>query len=138
MTNVTSETVESIRVAIDTTGSLARPRLVLPDDQVPETVIRIVADDRTYHAPVEQGLSGDPEIPGLYANVRLARERSGENILPQWLETHDLSVGRSALLDVVVDGEQYGLRAPGERAVYRVVESADEGLESIAESLDFE
>lgn len=138
MTNVTSDAVETIRVDVDTTGSLDRPRLVVPEGQVPETVVRVVADERTYHAPVERAISGDLEITGLYGNTRLARERAGENLLPTWLSNHNLSAGRSAHLDVVVDGEQYGLRAPGDRAVYHVVESTNDSLQSIAETLDSE
>lgn len=138
MPNVTSETVETVRVAIETAGSLDRPRLVVPDGAAPEGVVRVVADERTYHAPIERGLSGDLELRGLYENARLARTRDGRNVLPEWIDRKDLHAGRSALLDIVVEGEQYGLRAPGERAVYQTVEGPPDSLASIAEDLDAE
>lgn len=136
MPSVTSDGVETVRVAIEKAGALGRPKLVVPDGAMPEGVVRVDADSETYHARVEVGLGGELELRGLYDNARLAREGSGENRLPEWVDESGLTTGRSALLDVVVDGEQYGLRAPGQRAVYRVVESPDEGLASIAERLD--
>ena len=73
---------------------------------------------------------------GLYDNPRMARQRDGDNRLAEWVEAAGLEPGRTALVDVVVEGEQYGLRAPGDSAVYRVVESPDDDLASIAEDVD--
>jgi hypothetical protein len=136
MPSLSSDGVETVRVAIESAGALDRPKLVVPEGTMPEGVVRIEADESTYHAPVEVGLDGEYELRGLYDNARLAREGGGENRLTEWVEAAGLEAGRSALLDVVVEGEQYGLRAPGERAVYDIAETPDDSLASIAEDLD--
>lgn len=136
MPSLSSDAVETVRASIESSGALDRPKLVVPEGTIPEGVVRVDADGSTYHAHVETSLQGEVEIRGLYENARLARKRDGENRLESWVESAGLESGRSALVDVVVDGEQYGLRAPGEDAVYRVVESPDESLSSIAEDID--
>jgi hypothetical protein len=103
---------------------------------MPEGVVRVDADGATYHAPVAIDFDGDLELRGLYDNARMARERDGENRLREWVDDQGLAPGRTVLVDVVVEGEQYGLRAPGDSAVYRVVESPDDDLASIAEDVD--
>ena len=136
MPSVTSDGVETVRAAIERAGALDRPKLVVPEGTMPEGVVRVDADGTTYHAHVEVGLDGDLEVRGLYDNARLARTGEGENRLGEWVEAAGLEAGRSALVDVVVEGEQYGLRAPGDRAVYDVMETPDDSLASIAEDLD--
>jgi hypothetical protein len=136
MPSVSSDGVETVRASIERSGALDRPKIVVPAGTIPEGVVRADADDRTYHAPVDVGLDGDLELRGLYENARLARTGEGENHLSAWVESVGLEAGRSVLVDVVVEGEQYGLRAPGDRAVYEVVESPDSDLASIAEDLD--
>ena len=136
MPRLSADAVDTVRVAIESSGALDRPKLVIPEGTMPEGVVRVEADDRTYHARVEVGLGGDLEVRGLYDNPRLAREGGGENHLETWVERAGLDAGRTALLDVVVDGEQYGLRAPGHGAVYEIVDRPDESLASIAEDLD--
>jgi hypothetical protein len=132
MPSVSSDAVETVRASIASAGALDRPKLLAPERTMPEGVVRVEADETTYHAAVEVGL----ELRGLYDNARLARTGEGENHLGRWVDAKGLEAGRSALVDVVVEGEQYGLRAPGETAVYRVVDSPDDGLASIAEDLD--
>jgi hypothetical protein len=136
MPRVSSDGLETVRASIEQSGALDRPKLVVPEGTMPEGSVRVVADETTYHAATEVGLGGDLEVRGLYDNARLARSREGENHLPAWVDAAGLAAGRSALLDVVVDGEQYGLRAPGESVVYRVTETPDESLASIAEDVD--
>lgn len=136
MSRVSSDAVETVRASIERAGALDRPRLVLPEGTMPEGLVRVDADETTYHAPVDRGLDGDLELRGLYGNARLARIGEGDNELADWVDSKGLEAGRTVLVDVVVDGEQYGLRAPGERAVYRAVESPDDSLASIAEDLD--
>jgi hypothetical protein len=136
MPSVTSDGVETVRASIERAGALDRPKLVLPDGAAPEGVVRVEADETTYHARVEVGLGGDLELRGLYDNARLARDGEGENRLAAWVDSKGLEAGRTALVDVVIDGDQYGLRAPGEDAVYRVVDSPDDSLASIAEDVD--
>ncbi|PSQ43749.1 hypothetical protein BRD14_02575 [Halobacteriales archaeon SW_5_68_122] len=136
MPSVSSDGVKTVRAEIVESGALDRPKLRVPDGTIPEGVVRVEADRTTYHAPVEVSLDGDLEVRGLYDNPRMARQRDGDNHLAEWVEAAGLEPGRTALVDVVVDGEQYGLRAPGEDAVYRVVEAADDDLASIAEDVD--
>jgi len=136
MPSVSSDGVETVRAEIVESGALDRPKLHVPDGTIPEGVVRIEADRTTYHAPVEVSLDGDLEVRGLYDNPRMARQRDGDNHLAEWVEAAGLEPGRTALVDIVVDGEQYGLRAPGEDAVYRVVEAPDDDLASIAEDVD--
>ncbi|MFT4883898.1 MAG: hypothetical protein ACI8U4_001411 [Natronomonas sp.] len=136
MPSLSSDGVETVRASIEQAGALNRPRIVVPEGTMPEGVVRLEADDTTYHADVQVGLDGDVEVRGLYENSRLARERDGKNRLGEWVDEKDLEAGRSALVDIVVDGEQYGLRAPGEDAVYRVAETPDDSLASIAEDVD--
>ena len=136
MTSVTSDGVETVRATIVKSGSLDRPKVSVPDGTMPEGVVRVDADGATYHAPVAIDFDGDLELRGLYDNARMARERDGENRLREWVDDQGLAPGRTVLVDVVVEGEQYGLRAPGDSAVYRVVESPDDDLASIAEDVD--
>ena len=136
MPNVTSDGVDTVRAEIVESGALDRPKVRLPDGTAPEGVVRVDAVGSTYHAPVTVALDGDLELRGLYDNARMARERDGDNRLAAWVDENGLAPGRTVLVDVVVDGQQYGLRAPGEEAVYRVVDSPDDDLASIAEDLD--
>ena len=136
MPSVTSDGVDTARAEIVESGALDRPKVRLPDGTAPEGVVRVDADGSTYHAPVTVSLDGDLELRGLYDNARMARERDGDNRLAAWVDENGLAPGRTVLVDVVVDGQQYGLRAPGEEAVYRVVDSPDNDLASIAEDLD--
>ncbi|MFQ3320435.1 MAG: hypothetical protein ACI8UR_002434 [Natronomonas sp.] len=136
MPSVSSDGVDTVRASIEQSGALDRPKLVVPDDVLPEGTVRVDADETTYHAVVDTGLGGDLELRGLYDNARLARTGEGENQLEEWVESCGLEIGRSALLDIVVEGEQYGLRAPGTRAVYQVADSPDDSLASIAEDVD--
>ena len=136
MPSVTSDGVDTVRAEIVESGALDRPKVRLPDGTAPEGVVRVDAAGSTYHAPVVVALDGDLELRGLYDNARMARERDGDNRLAAWVDEKGLDSGRTVLVDVVVDGQQYGLRAPGEEAVYRVVDSPDDDLASIAEDLD--
>ena len=136
MPSVSSDGVETVHAEIVESGALDRPKLHVPDGTAAEGVVRVEADRATYHAPVEVSLDGDLEVRGLYDNPRMARQRDGDNHLAEWVEAAGLEPGRTALVDIVVDGEQYGLRAPGEDAVYRVVEAPDDDLASIAEDVD--
>lgn len=136
MPSISSDGVETVRAAIESAGALNRPKLVVPDGTMPDDIVRLDADGTTYHAPVDVGLGDDLEVRGLYDNARLARTGEGENHLTDWVDSKELEAGRSALVDIVVDGEQYGLRAPGERAVYQVAETPDDSLAAIAEDVD--
>ncbi len=136
MPTVTSESTETIRASIVAVGAVDRPTVSLPDGTISEGVVRVDADETTYHAPITRGLSGDLELSGLYENARLARTQDGTNHFPSWVERHGLDIDRSVLLDVILEGTQYGLRAPGNRAVYEIIDAPDDSLASIADNLD--
>lgn len=126
--------VHAIRATVERAGSTRRPEVRLPAsdaDRVPDGVVRLVVDGREYRAPVD----GDV-IRGAYGNARLARERDGTNRLAAWIDEHDLGFGRAVLVDVVVPEFRFGLRRPGEQAVYDASEPPDGGLRDIAEGLD--
>ena len=136
MARISSDGLETIHGTILESGALDRLKLGVPDGAMPDGVVRVDAGRSTYHAPVEIGLDGDLELRGLYDNARMARERDGQNHLEDWVADKGLEAGRTVLLDVVVEDAQYGLRAPGEDAVYRVVERPDDDLAAIAEDVD--
>jgi hypothetical protein len=136
MARVSSDGLETIHGTILESSALDRLKLGVPDGAMPEGVVRVDAGRPTYHALVEVGLDGDLELRGLCDNVRMARERDGQNHLEDWVADNGLEAGRTVLLQVVVEGAQFGLRAPGEDAVYRVVERPDDDLAAIAEDVD--
>lgn len=127
-------TVETVRVTLSRYGR-TRSRLSLPDDdRFPQTTTRLVLDNETYHTRIESG--DGPEIKGAYDNARLAREHTGKDRLEGWRQSAEIDYGRSVLVDVIEPGFLYGVREPGERAVYEAVESPDDSLAAIARDLD--
>lgn len=134
--------IETHRVPLARRGRLDRPRIdcSAAADSVPvgETV-RLVLNGDTYHARVEAAFDDTPEIRGAYDNVRIAREPDAgadTDRLAEWRAAKDVEFGRSVLLDIVEPGFCYGLRVPGERAVYAAVEPPEDGLASIARRLE--
>ena len=134
--SVPSDAVDSVRATLDRAGRTERPKVTVPEeahDRIPEgEVLRLSLGGDVRFATVELAIDDSYEIRGVYDNARLAREASGENRLVEWFEAHGLDFGRTVHLDVVDEGFFYGLRAPGERAVYRVPDRPDEGLAEIA------
>jgi len=130
--------VETIRGTVERRGGTRRPEIRLPEghaNDVPDEVTRVVLDGTEYHTPVV-GDAGTTALRGAYANPRRARERDGTDHLAEWIEDREIEFGRSVLLDVVVAGEQYGLRVPGEEAVYEVRQAPESDLQDIARDLD--
>jgi hypothetical protein len=132
--------VKTVRAKLTSAGATGRPRIAVPEE-VRESfptgeLVRFVLGGKTYHAKIHLALDDTVEIRGAYDNRRLAREGDGENRLVEWTERENLDVGRSVLVDVVVEGELYGARAPGKQAVYQVPDAPDSGLSDIAESLE--
>ena len=135
-----SDAVDSSRATIVRRGGSRTPYLELPA-AVAETVatddrLTIVIDGAEYYATV----AGDSDgllLYGAYETRKQARTTGeGTNRLGEWLRGLDREIGDSVLCDVIVAGERYGLRAPGERAVYTVKHEPRDSLQSIAESLD--
>jgi hypothetical protein len=124
------------------------PKLVLPDDVntdanaetdtelFPESVVHVVLSGQQYRACIEQNFDGEPEIRAVRDNLRLAREREGDPRLQEWFEASDLGFGRSVHVDVVEAGHLYGVRLPGERAIYTDVPKPNSSLADIARDLD--
>jgi len=137
-----SEAVDTDRAELIRLGSARRQGIRLPDAAGDELAagdaIRLVFDGTEYHAVVAEDTRG-LVIRGAYDNKRLARSTGdGENRLAEWLRELGRQSGNSVAFDTVVDGEQYGLRAPGERAIYTVTQGPRSSLASIAEDLNDE
>lgn len=131
-------TIETIEAKIDRHGGTTRPEVVVtePLDVEPETLVRLVLDGTEYRAPVEASGRGQPVFRHAASSPSAARNPgTAENVLTDWIAERDLDVGRSLHLDVVEPGFRYGLRAPGEKAVYDGGQP-DESLASIARALD--
>lgn len=137
-----SAAITTHRAAITRLGGTRRQGLRVPsavaDDVDAGDRLRVVIEGTEYHAVVGSDADG-PLLESAFDNPRLARMTSeGSNRLAAWLRTLGRSPGDSVELDVVVAGEQYGLRAPGERAVYTVRQGPRDSLASIADGLNDE
>jgi len=99
-------------------------------------VVRVSLAGDEGHARIETALDGSPVLRRVVDNARLAREDEGENRLAEWVADADVPDGGSAHFDVITDGHQYGLRAPGERVVYAAKAAPDDSLADIARDLE--
>jgi hypothetical protein len=134
---VASDDVPTHRARLVRAGGTRRPCLRLPGalDLASGDRVALVLGGDTRHARVDADADGRL-IRGAFDNRRLARsDGEGENRLVEWVAGQGLEPGRSVEFDVVVAGERYGVRAPGERAVYEVVRGPDDSLTAIAEDL---
>ena len=146
------ESVAAVRVSLARSGGTRRLCVRLPADTALDgrvesgscdtlsladgDLIRLVIDRSTYHARVVTDTEGRL-LRGAFDDRRLARTPGeGQNRLPEWLAASNREPGYSVVLDVVVPGEQYGLRLPGERAVYDAVRGPRSSLADIADRLD--
>lgn len=144
--------VASVRVDVVRSGGTRRPCVRLPDDDDLDRrvesgscaslslaggdLVRVVIDREEYHARIVADATGRL-IRGAFDSRRLARTPGdGENRLVEWLAERDREPGDSVVLDVVVPGDQYGLRVPGERTVYDARRGPRSSLADIAEDLD--
>lgn len=134
--SVPSDAVDSVRATLDRAGRTDRPKVTVPEDardRVPQgEVVRLSLGGAVRHMTVELAIDDSLEIRGAYDNARMARAGEGTNRLAEWADEHGLDFGRTVHLDVVDEGFFYGLRAPGERTVYRVPDRPDDGLADIA------
>lgn len=134
--------VTTIDATLAPSGAANRPSIEIPADHAdsftPDEVVRLVLDGKEYRALVQRPLTGDTlQILGAYDTPRLARNPGeGENRLHEWFENGDLDLGRTIHLDVVEADFLYGVRRPGERAVYEVKEKPDENLAAIAKDVE--
>ncbi len=134
-----SSSVETSRAELVRLGSARRQGIRLPtavsDELEAGDLIRLVVDDTEYHTQIVEDTRG-LLIRGAFENRRLARTSGGQNYLAEWLRELGRESGNSIEFDIVVAGEQYGVRAPGERVVYTVSQGPRSSLSSIAERLD--
>ena len=135
-----SEAVDTTRAEIVRLGSARRQGIRLPEAAsealAAGDAVRLVFDDTEYHAVVAEDTRGRL-IRGAYDNKRLAKTTGdGENQLADWLHDLGRESGNSVAFDTIVEGQQYGLRAPGERTVYTVSQGPRDSLADIAEDLD--
>ena len=135
-----SDAVDSYRATIVRRGGSRTPCLELPT-AVAETVaiddrLTIVIDGAEYYATVA-GDSNGLLVYGAYETRKQARQTGkGTNQLGAWPRGLDRETGDSVMWDSIVDSERYGLRAPGDRAIYTVKHEPRDSLQSIAKSLD--
>ncbi|PHQ37558.1 hypothetical protein DJ69_16245 [Halorubrum persicum] len=146
------EGVASIRVSLARSGGTRRPCVRLPNDDELDgrvesgdceslalsagDIVRVAIDREEYYAPVRSDGEGRL-LRGAFDNRRLAREPGeGANRLAEWLDDNDRDPGDVIVFDVVVAGEQYGLRIPGERTVYEATRGPRSSLSDIARNLD--
>jgi hypothetical protein len=132
--------VDSVRAELVRAGRTDRPRVALLEkaaDRFPDgEVVRLVVDGAERFTRVDGGDRGDRrQLRGAHETPADARDRhAGSDHLGDWQDAHDVRFGGAVLVDVVEDGYKYGLRAPGERAVYESG-SPDSSLADIAEDL---
>lgn len=134
---VTHEAVETVDSTIERVGGTRRRQVVAPGLTSPaDDVVRLDVDGTTYRAPVTETADGHLAFQGAYESPTQARSRSGTDHLADFLDDHDLEVGRTVYVDVVEPDFRYGLRAPGQTATYRETGKPSSSLADIARSLD--
>lgn len=163
MDRVRSEDVPTVDATLAAHGAVGRPAIELPATAVArageadasdagaaverlsdaptvpvDEVVRLVLDGATRHARFES-FAGSVRATGAYDAPDLARSPGdGTNRLREWVDGRDLATGRTVHLDAVEPGFAYGLRAPGETAVYDAPGRPDDSLAAIARDLDGE
>lgn len=133
--------VTSHRARLARSGGTRLPCLRVPEeaDLSAGDEIRLVLDGDQHHATVTSDSNG-LLVRGAYDDRKRMREAGtaggdAENRLVEWARDHDREPGDAVELDEVDPGYLYGLRVPGERAVYTVTKRPDKGLQDIADSL---
>lgn len=135
-------TVTTIRATLSRSGATDRPRIDIDSEDEahfsPEEIVRLVLDGHEYRTRAERAFGTDDlQIRGAYDSPRQVRNPGeGTNRLDEWFDDSSLTFGRTVLIDVVTERFKYGLREPGERAVYEATEAPDDSLASIAKDLE--
>jgi hypothetical protein len=133
-------TVDTVRAPVERSGAGVRVAIPADDrDRFPVgDVVVVVLGGTDRYARVESHLTEDRLLlSGAYDSPDLARDPGAStDRLGEWLDDRDREAGDSVLIDVVDEGERYGLRGPRESATYRDRSTRDEGLASIAEDVD--
>lgn len=130
--------VHTERAEVARSGGTRRPCLRLPAVLHLDAgaFVRLVIDGETHHAEI-QGESSGLLLRGAYDLKSEARDPGrAENRLVEWLREQDCKPGEPVEIDEIDAGERYGVRLPGERAVYRDGRGPGRSLQGIAETLD--
>lgn len=131
-------TIETITGTVHRQGGTTRPEIRLEADLEVETgaLVRVVLDGTEYRVPVERTPDGKPVFQHASSTPRLARNPAdGDNALIEWFGKRDIDFGRTVSVDIIEPGFKYGLRGPGESAVYAGGKPNDT-LADIAKNLD--
>ena len=134
--------ITTVRATLARHGATDRPRIAIPSTHAEAfpagEVVRLVLDERTYHARVDRTFDDDGrQLTGVYDSPTFAREPgSGPNRLVSWVASADLAIGGSVLVDVIEPGYASGLRKPGATVVYDAVEPPKDSLAAIARSIE--
>jgi len=137
-----ADDVTAFRAHLARSGGTRLPCLRIPEGTAVSAgdEIRLVLDGDQRHAEVTSDSTG-LLVRGAYDDRKRMREAArgaggdSENRLVEWARKHDREPGDAVDLDEVDPGYLYGLRVPGERAVYTVTKRPDRGLQDIADSL---
>ncbi|MDZ7731287.1 MAG: hypothetical protein U5K37_10765 [Natrialbaceae archaeon] len=133
-------TVDTVRASLESTTTGVA--VVCPEAEADlpgaDTVVRLVIDGDQRFARFEPSLTGgNHRIRGVYSSPNAVRDPAGEQeYLREWVDTAEVRIGGSVLLDIIEPDFLYGLRAPGETAYYEATEPPNQSLQSIAESLE--
>lgn len=130
--------VETVDGRLVRRGGIDRMAVALPEDAfiADGSPVRLVLDETEYKTVPRKSLDGSRvEIRGAYNTADAAQDPgSARNYLVRWIEANGLDPGRTVHLDIVTEGFRYGLRAPGEEAIYPAG-TANTSLQDIAENL---
>lgn len=101
------------------------------------TVLRVTADGTEWFMQPQTDVKDRWLLTGLYDRPEAARTPDEQSpVLAEWLTERELTRGRTVFLDVIVDELKYGLRGPGEEAVYEAPDTTAAGLQNIARKVD--
>lgn len=116
--------VASVRGRLVRAGRTDRPRVAIPADErerFPEgEVVRLVLDGTERFTRVAARMSEDSlELRGAHETPEDAGDAAaGSDHLGEWQDAHGVPFGGTVHVDVVEADYRYGLRAPGEEAIY--------------------
>ncbi len=130
-------TIRTIPASIGRRGGTTRPEVRVDEALEVETgaLVRLVLDGSEYRARIVRSTDGTPTIRHAASSPRMARNPAeAANALGEWIDDRDLSISYRLALDVVEPEFRYGLRAPGETAVYKSGRP-DDSLASIARNI---
>lgn len=133
--------VSTVRARVERRGATTTTRVGIDAEDADcfpdEGVVRLVIDGRTTHARARRTPDGRAAIDGAFETPSVVRDPgSAPDLLAAWIEEADLGLGRTVLLDVVVEDFLYGLRVPGEDVVYEAHNPPSTSLADIAAQVD--